>query len=310
MGESKFPIYAYVDETGNTGHNLFDENQPDFFTAALVTKGDFDIAFATSAQTLAQRLGAGSLHGKELGIHRLEAVAADLLRLLHCSKAHFFVSRVEKRYLLATKLFDSLFDSGENAAIAWHHYNLRPLRLMFTFKLASIVDEGTAKLFWQCILEPKEKIAYEMLPAVCEALQRNIGQLPDERSREVLGDGLEWARTHPESIQIHTDKKIARQGHFTNMVAFINLLDGLENYSKMWRKPVARITHDQQSEFHKSLVIWHQTLSTAFLEEIHWAGETHTFQKVVGSQFEVKEDSTLPIRFAANHVAGCVQSPL
>ena len=30
MGESKLPIYAYVDETGNTGHNLFDEVQPDF----------------------------------------------------------------------------------------------------------------------------------------------------------------------------------------------------------------------------------------------------------------------------------------
>ncbi len=28
-------LYAFVDETGNTGHNLFDKAQPDFFTAAL-----------------------------------------------------------------------------------------------------------------------------------------------------------------------------------------------------------------------------------------------------------------------------------
>ena len=45
MGDSKIPLFAYVDETGNTGHNLFDEAQPDFFTAALVTKGDFDIQY-------------------------------------------------------------------------------------------------------------------------------------------------------------------------------------------------------------------------------------------------------------------------
>ena len=33
-----------------------------------------------------------------------------------------------KRYLLAVKMFDVLFDSGENAAVAWHNYNLRPLK--------------------------------------------------------------------------------------------------------------------------------------------------------------------------------------
>ena len=38
MGESKIPLFAFVDETGNTGHNLFDEAQPNFFTAALITK--------------------------------------------------------------------------------------------------------------------------------------------------------------------------------------------------------------------------------------------------------------------------------
>ena len=34
--------------------------------------------------------------------------------------------------------------------------------------------------------------------------------------------------------------------------------------------------------------------STASAEEIRWAGETHVFQKVVGSQLEVKEDSASP----------------
>jgi hypothetical protein len=62
MGESKLPLYAYVDETGNTGHNLFDEAQPDFFTAALITKGDFDLAFEGRTRAIAQELGAQALH--------------------------------------------------------------------------------------------------------------------------------------------------------------------------------------------------------------------------------------------------------
>ena len=45
MGHSKIPLYAYVDDTGNTGHNLFDEAQPDFFTVALITKRSFDASY-------------------------------------------------------------------------------------------------------------------------------------------------------------------------------------------------------------------------------------------------------------------------
>ena len=220
MGELKLPIYAYVDETGNTGHNLFDRDQPDFFTGALITKGDFDVAFGKRTRDIAAAFGAGSLHGKDLGVYRLESVATDLIRLFESARAHFFVSRVEKKYLLASKMFDSLLDSGENAAVGWHHYNIRPLRLIFAFKLAVMIDEDTARRFWKCILEPNERKAYDMLPQVCEALQRNIGRVPDERSRQVIGEGLEWARTHPRAIQIHTDKKTARQGHFPNLVAF------------------------------------------------------------------------------------------
>jgi hypothetical protein len=294
MGESKLPIYAYVDETGNTGHNLFDQVQPDFFTGALITKGDFDIAFGERTRAIAATFGASSLHGKELGIHRLESVSAELLRLFKSAKAYFFVSRVEKTYLLATKMFDSLFDSGENAAVGWHHYNFRALRLMLVFKLAVMIDEETAKLFWKCILEPNERKAYEMLPRICEALQRNVGRVPDERSRQILAEGLEWARIHPESIQIHTDQKIARQGHFPNLVAFMNLLDGLEGLSRSWNRPVARISHDQQSEFQKTIEMWHGIFSNASPEEIRWAGEIYRLQRVPGSNFSVHEDSQCP----------------
>jgi len=76
------------------------------------------------------------------------------------------------------------------------------------------------------------------------------------------------------------------------MVAFANLLDGLEQHSKRFKRPVARITHDRQSKFKKTLELWHQMFSTASPEPVRWAGETHVFQKVVGSEFEVNEDST------------------
>jgi hypothetical protein len=291
MGELKTPLYAFVDETGNTGHNLFDEAQPDFFTAALITKGDFDNNYREQAFALTSKLDVEALHGKELGLGRIEAIGDDFLSLLERAKANFFISRVEKRYLLATKVFDTLFDSGENAAVAWHHYNLRAFRIMLAFKLAMIIDLETAKLFWECILEPNEEKAYELLPKVCARLHGNLLDIPDERSREILKEGLEWALQHPQSIQIHTDRKLSRQGHFPNLVAFTNLLEGLEHFWRERKKRVARITHDQQNEFAKSLAMYHELFSNAAPDQIRWGGETYTLQRVVGSEFEVKEDS-------------------
>lgn len=216
------------------------------------------------------------------------------LKIFKSSNAHFFVSRVEKRYLLATKIFDTLFDSGENAAVAWHHYNVRPLRIILAFKVASIVDYETAHLFWYCLTERNQKKAYARLPEVCEMLMRNVGNLPDARSREIVMEALTWARDHPESIHIHTDRKIVLQGHFPNMVAFSNLLQGLEDFSTRWNRDVRRITHDRQSEFDKTLASWHAMFSNASPEEFRWAGETHKIQKVAGSHFEVKADSDSP----------------
>jgi hypothetical protein len=208
MGQSKIPIYAYIDESGNTGKNIFDPAQPNYYTAAVVSKGDFDAAYGERIKAIAQKVGATAIHANELGLGRLEVVAGDLYALLKASNAHFFVSRVEKTYLLATKMFDVLFDSGENAAVAWHTYNVRPLKIMLAFKLAAVIDNEIAREFWKCLLLPNEEASRKMLPAICDALKARLTILPDERSRQVLGDGLDWIIKHPESIHFATEQRI------------------------------------------------------------------------------------------------------
>jgi len=246
-------MFAFVDETGNTGANLLDENQPDFFTAALITKTDFDLTYDGNVSRIAKRVGGSPLHAKDRGFKKIETIARDLRQVFKKADARFFISRVEKRYLLATKIFDTFFDSGENAAVAWHLYNIRPLRIMLAFKVASIVSEDIAERFWKMLLERNEAKAKAALPGICQSLIDRVGELPDQRSQDIVRDGLSWARDNPETIHLHLDSRQARNGHMPNMVAFANLLDGLEGYSKRWGRKVRRITHDQQSEFDKTL---------------------------------------------------------
>ena len=55
MGASKIPIYAYVDEFGNTGKNIFDPSQPDYFAGALIFKGDFDLWYTDRIGQIASK---------------------------------------------------------------------------------------------------------------------------------------------------------------------------------------------------------------------------------------------------------------
>lgn len=291
MGESKTPIYAYVDESGNTGKNIFDATQPNYYTAALISKGDFDARYAPKVNAIAARVGSAAIHANELGLGRLEPIADDLFALLVGADVQFFVSRVEKKYLLATKMFDTLFDSGENAAVAWHNYNIRPLKIMLAFKLAHVISDDIAHAFWKCLLTPKEADARAQLPVICQSLKARLHLLPDQRSQEVLGEGLDWVIEHPECVQFATERQLAKQGHFPNLVAFSNLLQGLQDHSKRVRRRVACITHDEQNEFGKALGSWHGLFSNASNEEIQWAGETYTVCWTPGSRFVMKPDN-------------------
>lgn len=295
MGESKRPLFAYADESGNTGKNIFDVSQPDFFTAALVSKGDFDRQWGSRVMAVAESVGAKAIHANELGLGRLNGVADELLNIVVDADAHFFVSRVEKRYLLATKMFDVLFDSGENAAVAWHNYNFRPLKIILAFKLASIIDEEVAREFWDFILTLRRADATKKLPGICKKLKTKLVGIPDARSREVLGQGLDWVIDHPECIHVvEMEQKAAKQGHFPNLVAFMNLLRGLDSHAKARRKKIARIVHDEQSEFGKMLEYWHGLHANASPEPITWVDETWSAQLNPGSEFVIQKDEQSP----------------
>ena len=287
-------MFAFVDETGNTGPNLFDQNQPEFFTGALVTKSNFDALHNRTLQTICHRNGIDSLHASTLGFSSLERIAPDLLRLLKRTDARFIVSRVEKQYLLATKVFDTFFDSGENPAVPWHVYNVRPLRLILCFKVATLLTEEIAHDFWAMLMARTENQARSRIPDICDAIMARTSKLADERSRKIVQEALSWSREHPEALDIFVPRRQAKNGHMPNMVGFISLLDGLEHLSQIWKRPVRKIVHDRQSQFENSFAEWHRLYSNASPEPIHRPGEIVVLQKVAGSIFEISASDDSP----------------
>jgi hypothetical protein len=277
-------VFAFVDESGNTGDNLFDDAQPFFSTLAVATRSDFDKLSGRKVAKLCEQLGVAELHGAELGVARVEEIAPQLLSILKDSDARFALSRVEKRYLLATKMFDAIFDSGENLGAATHIYMIRPLRLLLMFKLAAFVPEELAREFWVAMMAKNAGAAEAGLVKFCADVLAIIDQMPDKGAAERVRQAMSWAHDNPEAIYFHSAGKLMRHGHVPNTVGFGNLLDALENIAKRVGWKIRAIRHDEQSQFEAVLRFWHKMFANASPEAVEvMFGEKFVMQKGYGS---------------------------
>ena len=291
-------MWAYIDQTGNTGNRIFDAEQPIFITAAMMTRTNFDLTRSATIEGAAASLGVKVLHANELGMSRIEVIAPKLLQTLKKSDARFFVARLEKKYLAAAKVFDTYFDAGENLAVPWQAYWLRPLRLKLTFNLAHfILNEDIAQRVWDCVTatsEAKSKIHFS--EGATEILAR-VSALPDARSQQIVREAMQWAIENPENFATFMPDKINRYAHSPNFVAFTILLDGLQQGSNYWRRPIKEIIHDRQSQFEKTISQWHEVVSRPDIvdvEPLRWPGESEplSVSKVPGSTFRMATDET------------------
>lgn len=251
-------MYAYVDETGNTGNRIFDPDQPLFITAAMMTRCNFDVIQKASVAAIAKKAGVQALHANELGIGKVEDIAPDLLKLLKAANARCFFSRLEKRYLAATKVIATYFDCGENLAVPWQMYSLRKLRLLLTFKVASVLTEDIAQTVWDCLTAKREGTSIALFVEGAKALLGNAHHLPDARSQQVVTEAMNWAIDNPENFSIHSKSNAFRYLHSPNFVAFTSLVLGIDEASKVWNSPVREIVHDRQVEMETPFRIYHE----------------------------------------------------
>ena len=281
-------MYAFVDETGNTGAKLLDEAQPLFMTGALLTRCDFDLRFGSDVAALSKSCGVDEIHAADMGVGGLESIAPDILRILRKAGPAFAIARIEKSYVVATKVFDTIFDSFENKAVPWHAYNIPTLRMMLVFKVAWILDDASAQAFLDALLDTNDQRAWAKMAAFCRMLLLSVPMIPDQRSRQIVSNALEWAADNPEALQFVHSNKIGRKSHLPNLIAFGNLLGGIERQSNVWKRPVDVIRHDRQQEFAAGLRFWHDMYSNARREAVEMPfGGRMVLRRVFGSNLEI-----------------------
>ena len=244
-------MHFFIDESGHTGPNLFDESQPMLYYGVLSSKLNIDAVAADAVQRMRKQLSVVRLHATELGNGGLVAIAPQLFKLQTILDLRFDLYRIAKPDHAVICFFDQVFDQGMNPAMTWTGY-WTPLRYVLLLKVASLFDEELAKKAWEARLEANDGKCEKLVSDVCKEVRERLYRLPDARSRELLGDALTWAAEHPGELSYNAKTRHQKLSVMPNVIGFQSVMLGIASRLKKNNRKAVRIVVDQQSQFNQA----------------------------------------------------------
>lgn len=243
-------MYFYIDESGHTGRELFDKNQMYLYYGVLSYKNNLDLLAPKYLSRARKRLGVDRLHANELGVGRLVEISDVLKKIQKEYHIKFDLYSVYKPDHSIIVFFDQVFDQGNNPAVPWTGY-WTPLRYVLLLKVSFLFDEDLAKKAWKARIELNDYKAEKLLVEVLSALIGRVDELPDERSRKVIGDSLNWALHNPQELSYNCSSRSEINDVLPNMIGFQSVLLGIAKRLE-GVKQKSEIVVDRQSQFNSS----------------------------------------------------------
>ena len=246
-------MYIYIDESGNTGNNLFDKNQPSLHYGVLNCRKNLDVVAEPMLDTLRKQLKVHRLHASKLGAGGIEPVAERFLAFQKRHDIRFDFYTVEKYDHAVISFFDQIFDAGLNEAVPWTAY-WTPLRYVLLFKIAYLFDEGLARAAWEARRTQNREDCAKQLVSIFDELRLRLSAIPDQRSREIIVGALAWAQANPGEIDYGTSNRESELRISPNLVGFQSVLMGVSRRAKKWDRSVRAIVVDRQTEFNAAQI--------------------------------------------------------
>lgn len=241
-------MYFYVDESGQTGQNLFDKTQPFLYYGVLSSRVNLDLLAEKYVKAMRNRFSVNRLHARQLGNERLVNIQKEMRFLKKKFDLKFDFYSVAKEDHAIICFFDQTFDAGLNPAVPWIACNT-PLKYILLFQLANLFDEELSKLAWQARIATNNTESINKLVKVCSAIIGRVNSLPDRRSRELITDGLKWVIANPSEIGYNVDTKDEALQVSANLIGFQSVLHGIAARLEKSKAKAAAIIVDKQSQF-------------------------------------------------------------
>lgn len=287
-------MFAFIDESGHTGDNISDPVQPILFYMGILANKNIGVLENERIAALCRDNNIDRLHASELG-PKNEQFAGAVERIIKAYSPQFVIAEVQKTFFAVAKLFDTLFDSGENLGARNHVYNIRALRLLLLSNFSLIADERIAFYFYNnCLLAESQEKANVALISTCEELASRASSSFDDRTKKLLMDTLTWAIKNPEAITTYNSAREQRWRHLPNVAAFVPTMQEMAIYARKNRTKVRKIIHDEQIQLEKILKEAHSFSSNLNAPDTVEFGDNPPilFKELKNSKFEMASSKT------------------
>ena len=240
-------MFFFVDESENTGNNLFDPEQPILSYGLLSSVLNPDELAIGAHASMLRTLGVNCLHANRLGVGGLTTIAQTLIGLQRRFRFRFDYYYIHKPAYALVTLFDAVFDAGINPAVKWDMY-WTALRFPTIHKLAWLCDEATLKASWGLfIARDIGKRSGEIVALLRELRRRAAASELDMRTRELFDAVFAYGIENPQALDFGvTDQRVVSP----NAVGFQFALSAMARRLRAsGRKDALSIKVDRQSQF-------------------------------------------------------------
>lgn len=239
--------YCYLDETGNTGLNHFDEAQEVFMQGCTVAISDLDESLKLSMAEIQNILGVSELHANVLGTGKLNQVSEVLRKAMTENDVAFVFTIIDKKYYVKLMMFHLIFDPGINPAVNSFSIWNRHLRLSLSFNFLLLMDDSDCSNFWTSVKDSDEGLFISVLKTV---LLKVPSSGLDARSKELISDALSFTIENPTEIfnSMTFDGMTS-----SNLSAFTMMLNTLNHSPVGSGIRIKKLVHDEQKQFARFL---------------------------------------------------------
>ncbi len=252
-------MFFHIDESGNTGNNLFDENQPRFSYGLISSTTNVDALCIREHQAIQKIIDCDVIHANVLGMARLVKIAPLLIKIQKKIKFDFDYYYIEKHDYALARFFESVFDASLNNDVQGHLYWTH-LRYILILKLSVLFDKDLLRDSWKLAISKKIKKQEDEIVALLTEVKKRAGQsILDARSKEVIIDALNFGINNPLALDFGCNNPIIIS---PNAIAFQFVVTAIARRArKKHIKSISSIVVDRQTQFNKSQVDTHYHFS-------------------------------------------------
>lgn len=257
---------VFMDESGNSGSNFLDLQQPIFSLIGLGINDDRMVDIINEIDKIRKKykvMKGHRLHAKRMNVDRREKMTREIIEMLMTKEFSLFFSIIEKKYLISTYIDSDLYDPyyNDNCDNTWTYpgikHNERANFFYNNIKEDTIVACGKAFQTGEDL-----KIAFELIKRDIHGKKYEI-DLYDilcgaERHLEDLADTISY-------LNSGNDEMAPKSGvaQSPNLISFCGLLSKIEYFHSMIEGSKVKLVFDHSRQFNLSFSNFFDKLKNA-----------------------------------------------